>query len=180
MLVGVSVMAPAVASAATSDAPRIPQKPTAVSVPMHIVGFDAKVAARNGYRIRTAPDGRQYTATDKTPAMTPYNTVEGNCGIAYVYEYAIGSRAIELYTGYGVNDTVVEWWWKVRLNDRGGTSFKPFKGGANSGYWVGDIVVGGLTAGPAQATVVSSSSWVVLSSGGICHAGPATDSTTIY
>jgi hypothetical protein len=165
----------------SSAAPRPAEPAAAVRGDMHVVGFDAAVARAHGYQIKTAANGRQYPARAgaASSAVSPDNQVGGNCGISYVYEYGIGNRAIELYTGYSVTGSVYQWYWTVRLDDRGGSSYQRFQGGANAGTWQTDRVVGGLTRGGARATVINGSSVAFLNDGRICSSGGPYDSTTI-
>src|SRR5206468_294222 len=111
--------------------------------------------------------------------VTPFNVVSGNCGFSYVYEYGIGNRAIELYTGYSVISDVIRWHWQVRLDDRGGSSYRNYSGGANLGIWQVDQVIGGLTRGGARALVIPGQSWTLLDTGAICTSGGPFDDTTI-
>lgn len=147
--------------------------------PMYIGGFDASVAEAHGFTIRTRADGVQYVVRKgAAPNATPLNVVYGNCGYSFVYGYpSVGSRAIELYTGWHVTNWGVSYHWEVRLNDQGGTSFQTWYGLLNfDENWTADRVVGGLTAGPGQATVVPAVSFVEFWDGGVCYAGspPAT------
>jgi hypothetical protein len=144
----------------------------AATTDMHVVGFDAAIAIANGYEVRTAPDGRQFPVTAGADlADTPLNVVGGNCGFSYVYEYGIGNRAVELYTGYSVIAPVYQWHWTVRLDDRGGSSYRHFDGGFNWGIWQTDRVVGGLTRGGARATVIRGLSVAFLVNGWVCYSG---------
>lgn len=95
-----------------------------------------------------------------------------NCGSSYVYEYGIGNRAIELYTGLSVIRAEVGGHWQVRLHDLGGTGFRNYnvQPSAN-GIWQIDQVVGGLTRGPAQAVVVGAASFAILDNGVVCFWG---------
>lgn len=174
------IVAPVAASAATS-APRAPADPQVTVTMMHVVGFDAKVAAAHGYVIRTGPDGKQYTAKQGSSATNvPHNVVGGNCGYSYVYEYGIGNRAIELYTGFSVIAPEVGGHWQVRLHDRGGTSFRNYNVTPSAnGIWQIDQVIGGLTRGPAQAVVVGPASFTILDNGTVCYSGGPSDTTTI-
>jgi len=190
----VSVVGAAVVVAAGSLAPgpgaAMAATPSSAFVPvgivrteMHVVGFDAQAAAAHGYEIRTTLDGKQYsakkTASATSLAATPTSVIEGNCGLSYVYEYGIGNRAAELYTGYAVYQDVIYWRWQVRLDDRGGSSYRNYLGGPNLGSWQVDQVIGGLAPGGARAMVIPGNSWALLVNGAICTAGAASSSTTI-
>jgi hypothetical protein len=150
--------------------------------PMYIRAFDARVARAHGLEIRSGANGRQYSVKAGAPVRAvPLNQISGNCGYSYVYGYtSSGSRAIELYTGFHVNDWATGYSWQVRLNDRGGTSFQNWGGGLNfRNNWTGDRVVGGLTPGPGQATVVSANSYAEIWTGSICWSGSPTSTYTI-
>jgi hypothetical protein len=140
------------------------------------------VAAANGYQITSAADGTQSSVKiGGAPALaTPANVIDGNCGSSYVYEYGIGDKAIELYTGISVVLPVTTGHWQVRLSDRGGVGFRNYSVPPNGGIWQIDRVIGGLTPGPAQANVVTAASFVVLINGGVCYSGGPSDSTVIY
>jgi hypothetical protein len=179
-----AVVLTSVAASAATSAPRTPvTSSTAVTATaMHVTGFDASVAAAHGYVIRTAADGKQYSAKQgaAAPAATPENVVGGNCGYSYVYEYGIGNRAIELYTGFSVIAPEVGGHWQVRLHDRGGTSFRNYNvQPSGNGIWQIDQVIGGLTRGPAQAIVSSAASFTILDNGAVCYSGGPSDTTTI-
>jgi hypothetical protein len=171
----------AAASAGAATAPHSATVVHEITAAMHVVGFNKKVAAEHGYVIRTAPDGRQYSVKKGSPVtVSPANVVTGPCGYSYIYEYGIGNRAIELYTGFSVILPEVGGSWRVRLSDRGGTSFKGYGVSPSAnGIWQIDRVIGGLTRGPAQATVVSGSSFAILDNGEVCTSGGPTDFTTI-
>ncbi len=155
----------------------------AVTATMKIHGFDTDVAKAHGYEIRTAPDGRQYSVKiGSSDTLTPDNTVEGDCGISYIYEYGIGNRAVELYTGFQINWPGYYFYWRVRLDDRGGSSYKTWSGAIpdfGGTVWQVDVVVGGLTRGGARASVLSPQSIAVLDNGGVCYSGGPYDDTTI-
>ena len=69
----------------------------------------------------------------------------------------------------------------MRLDDRGGSSYKNWHGfSVGEPYWDIDVVVGGLSKGGARATVLSAPSLSHLSNGYVCYSGGPTDTTTIY
>lgn len=178
--VGAAVSIPAQASAASVASAPTPQLLRSIATPMHVGGFDPAVARAHGYEVRTSPDGTQYPVKSGSSAtVTPDNVVSGDCGFSYVYEYGIGNRAVELYTGYSVVSSVYQWYWQVRLDDRGGSSYRNWEGGANNGIWQVDQVVGGLTRGGARATVISYNSVAFLDNGWICYSGGPFATTTI-
>jgi hypothetical protein len=86
---------------ATAAAAATTPEPTVTTVTaMHVIGFDRDVAKANGFEIRTGADNKEYAVA--AGDVSPANVVSGNCGFSYVYEYGIGNRAIELYTGFSV------------------------------------------------------------------------------
>jgi hypothetical protein len=165
------------ASAATRALPT-PTHPSVTRTVMRIIGFDARVAAEHGYEVRSAPGGKQYLT--KNGSSTPDGVVSGPCGVSYVYEYGIGNRAVELYSGFSVIAPEVGGHWQIRLSDRGGTSFKNYNVAA-SANGIGQFtqVVGGLSKGPAQATVVGPASFAILDNGEVCYSGGPSATTTI-
>lgn len=175
----VSVLLAAAAGGATAAAAATTPQPTITTVTaMHVIGFDKTVAQANGYEIRTAGNGKEYAVA--AGDVSPANVVSGNCGFSYVYEYGIGNRAIELYTGFSVVRGAVDYSWRVQLDDRGGTSYRNYGGLLrNRTTWQDDRVIGGLTRGPARAHVIPASSFAVLNNGAVCYSGGPSDTTTI-
>src|SRR5689334_5318598 len=112
----VSVLLAAAAGGATAAAAATTPRSTITTVTaMHVIGFDKTVAQANGYEIKTAGDGKEYAVA--AGDVSPANVVSGNCGFSYVYEYGIGNRAIELYTGFSVVRGAVDYSWRVQLDD---------------------------------------------------------------
>jgi hypothetical protein len=178
----VSALLAVTAGGATAAAAATTPEPTVTTATaMHVIGFDRTVAQANGYEIRTAGDGTEYAvATSAAGDVSPANVVSGNCGFSYVYEYGIGNRAIELYTGFSVVRGAVDYSWRVQLDDRGGTSYRNYGGILrNRTTWQDDRVIGGLTRGPARAHVIPASSFAVLNNGAVCYSGGPSDTTTI-
>jgi hypothetical protein len=169
-----SVQARTTASSAAPHAVR-------VTVPMKIVGFDAAVARAHGYVIRTDSHGRTYSVKVGAAATaTPDNTVYGNCGSSYLYEYAVGNHAVDIQTGFSVNTPAVAFWWRYWMHDLGGTSSHTFGGGLDFRYsWADDSRWGALTRGPASAWVDSGSD-AILDNGDVCSTAGPRDSTVIY
>ena len=165
------------------DGTRVTASPdgTRVTVPMTIVGFNAAVAKAHGYVIRTDAQGRQYSVKAGAPnVVSPDNTVYGNCGSSYLYEYAIGLDQVDIKTGFTVNTPAVAYWWEYSMRDGGGTSSHTRAGGlAARPGWDDKERWGALTRGPARAWVVSGSD-AILVNGDVCTSGGPSDSTTIY
>jgi len=117
-------------------------------------------------------------AASSVATVSPSNVVEGNCGFSYVYEYGVGNRSVELYTGYSVVSDVIAWSWQVRLDDRGGSSYKNWLGHTNLGTWQTVTIVSGLSIGPARATVIPANSYAILDTGVACMSlGPFATTT---
>ncbi|HEX4254301.1 MAG TPA: hypothetical protein VH089_04380 [Streptosporangiaceae bacterium] len=168
---------------AVLDGTRVTASPdgTRVTVPMTITGFNAAVAKAHGYVIRTDAQGRQYSVKAGAPnVVSPDNTVYGNCGSSYLYEYAIGLDQVEIETGFNVNTPAVAYWWEYSMRDGGGTSSHTRAGGlAARSSWGDNERWGALTRGPASAWVDSGSD-AILVNGDVCTSGGPSDSTTIY
>lgn len=168
---------------AVLDGTRVTASPdgTRVTTPMTIVGFNAAVAKAHGYVIRTDAQGRQYSVKAGAPnVVSPDNTVYGNCGSSYLYEYAIGLDQVEIETGFTVNTPAVAYWWEYSMRDGGGTSSHTRAGGlAARSSWGDNERWGALTRGPASAWVDSGSD-AILVNGDVCTSGGPSDSTTIY
>ena len=165
------------------DGTRVTASPdgTRVTAPMTIIGFNAAVAKAHGYVIRTDAQGRQYSVKAGAPnVVSPDNTVYGNCGSSYLYEYAIGLDQVDIQTGFNVNTPAVAYWWEYSMRDGGGTSSHTRAGGlAARRSWGDDERWGALTRGPASAWVDSGSD-AILENGDVCTSGGPSDSTTIY
>jgi hypothetical protein len=167
-----------VALAATQAA--APVRTTLTQTEMHVVGYNAAIAAANGYEIRTAPGGRQYSVKTGTPTdAAPQDEVGGDCGTSWLYETAQGGLTVYVETGFSVIAPTVDLYWNVTLNDQGGSSTLHYPSRATNGYWVYNRYVGGLTAGKASS-VVDPGSWAQLNNGDICYSGSPSAGTTIY
>ncbi|PSL45265.1 hypothetical protein B0I31_12742 [Saccharothrix carnea] len=187
VLVGVATLVAIIGTtAAGSAAPVSPSggnATTVVEVPMRFGGFDAAVAEANGYEIRTNPDGTQYSVKKGTPGeLTTNNVVSGNCGTSWVWLNARGNREVLIDTGFFVRDAVSTFSWTVVLDDSGGTtshSFAPFYDA--DGYVSLPRIVGGLTVGPAAASVSpNGSNYAILVDGSVCFSGGPYDPEYIY
>jgi hypothetical protein len=192
VVAGVAQALPAGASTAVLDGTRVTASPdgtrvtasadgTRVTVPMTITGFDAAVAKAHGYAIRTDAQGREFSVKAGAPAVaTPDNTVYGNCGSSYMYEYGIGNHQVEIETGFNVSTPAVVVWWEYSMRDRGGTSSHTRGGGLDfQRRWADNERWGALTPGPASAWVNSGSD-AILDNGDVCTSAGPSDTTTIY
>jgi hypothetical protein len=136
-----------------------------------VEAFDRDQAAANGYEIRTLPDGREYSVPIRTPndaIPDDINVVRGNCGTSWISEQGIGSRSVDLRTGFFVNKRAVAYGWQVRLRDPGGISGQHWGGPLwLRTSWAGRRVIHGLTQGVGDAQVVGGS-YAVLVDGAVC------------
>jgi hypothetical protein len=175
----------AFASPATASSPAKPAN--AVKVAMHIVGFDASVAAANGYTIKTDANGKQRSIKNdastnavESNVVTPDNQIDGNCGSSWIYYNAIGNSSASISTGFALFFPATSYWWFVRINDAGGQNNHVWAGGlANLFGWSVYQQVGGLSHGLSVATVSVQSS-AVLANGGVCKSGGPTDLDNVY
>jgi hypothetical protein len=175
---------------AQTSPPDTPGQPpdTQLAIPMHVEGFDAKVAAENGYEIRTLPDGKQYSVPQNTQqglavpddAASTNNAVKGNCGESYLYFYAKGGLKGEVTTGFKVNRPAISYSWRVEVTDRAGVGTLNWDGGlAFRETWEGKRTTKGAS-GSAVAVVNPADSYALLSNGAICVSGGPSDSIYYY
>jgi hypothetical protein len=174
----------AVVGSPASAAPAAPATHEQATGTMHIVRFDAKVAAAHGYEIRIGENGRQYSVKVGTAAgagtVSPANQVDGNCGSSYVYYTARGNSSASISTGFNLFYPADSYWWFVRINDAGGQNNHIYAGGLGGSYgWSVFDVVGGLSHGYSQATVSTASS-ALLVNGGVCTSGGPWDYDYVY
>lgn len=112
---------------------------------MDVVGFDAEVAAANGYKIVTYADGSQQSVpvdpADKTkegsPIVSPgvmpqvvQETVHGNCGYSFIEGNQVGAHKIWLRSGFGLSKgpPAVSYRWTIELQDKYGFSYQGSRG----------------------------------------------------
>lgn len=173
----------AVGAAAATPATPQPAAPYTLvaAVPMHIVGFDAATAAKNGYQIKHTATGQEYVIKAGAPdVITPQNQIDGNCGTAFIYASGIGNKSINVFTGFTVFSPAAAYHWHIYLRDNGGTSDHTFGGVVGGQSWSTRQTYSGLTPGPEYAYVGIGNSYAVLFNSNICWAGPATSTTTIF
>ncbi|BCJ66146.1 hypothetical protein [Polymorphospora rubra] len=187
------------ASPAAQASPGIADRGSATtSKGLEVAGFDAEVAAKNGYAIVTLPDGSRTSVrkelaesvskgvTAPTGAILPpdgdygtlgYDAEDGTCGLSWVRLLAMGSGNADLGTGFTVR---LDWpgiWdinWRVNITDAGGSSQQTGYG-APSGTWTWSSTrILHLT--PSLATAgIPFYSYVLLQDGTICYSlGPST------
>ena len=179
LALGAGLVVAGPAHAAVTPAPA-PQR-VEITIPMHVVGFDAAVARAHGYVIRTDAHGREYSVkAGASPDVTPDNLVWGLCGFSYLYYNALGNSKVEVNTGFAVAGLAVIYWWKYWMQDLGGTSSHIHSGGLDfQSSWDTTDTWPGMTPGPSTAWVDTGSD-AILSSGAVCSSGGPSDTTTIY
>ena len=153
---------------------------SSVTVPNKLVGFDAAVAAAHGYKIVTV-DGHQVSVKVGTnpAAITPQNTVYGDCGTSSISIYNEGNKTANVYWDFTVDNPAIYYDLNVAVTDRAGTGNKEFYG-----WLAGDYGVAGSwtntkhsVTGPVTATI--SWGYAELEDGEICYTEGPTDSTTL-
>lgn len=186
-VIGATIAACTASLAVGTAAAATPQLATpytlVAAVPMHIVGFDAATAAKNGYQIKHTATGKEYVIKAGAPdVITPQNQIDGPCGTAFIYASGIGNKSISVFTGFTIlgNVPAVAYHWHIYLRDNGGTSDHTFGGVVGGQSWSTRQTYSGLTPGPEYAYVGIGNSYAVLANTDICWAGPATSSTTIF
>ncbi|HEV2372098.1 MAG TPA: hypothetical protein VGS19_08015 [Streptosporangiaceae bacterium] len=152
-----------------------------VAVRMRVVRIDAAVARAHGYVVRTDSHGREYTVkAGSKSGPTPNDTLYGNCGWSWMWEWGVGNRAATVETGFHVYTPAVAYYWQYWMEDNGGESSHTFAGGlAFRTDWGTINTWPGLTPGPAYAWVQTTSD-AILDNGDVCSSAGPDDSTTIY
>jgi hypothetical protein len=157
---------------------------------MYVERFDAKVAASNGYEIKTLPDGRQYSvlrnsstspSSVPTGTVTVANLVKANCGESWLYFDAIGNLQGKVSTGFRVIAPAIQYGWRVDVTDQIGVGTLTWGGGLLlSKAWQGTRLTKSGAKGYATARVNPSGSYALLVDGSICVSGAPSDSTRYY
>ena len=185
-----AALAVAGATAATAQAAATTTTPAAATsqhgegLSMKIVGFNPAIAKAHGYEIRTDAQGRQYSvkigAKGAAAAVTPDNSLSGNCGTSYVWYSAIGNQAATLDTGFsGLPEPAIAYTWKVSVTDAVGTGVVSWSGGlALRASWEGTSVTHHSTTGYSYAKVTTG--LVTLDDGTYCATLQPSASTTLY
>lgn len=150
-----------------------------------VAGFDRKVAAANGYDVRTRPDGREYAikrgATTGGVAL-PANEVEGNCGSSWVEFDATGNLRAQLGTGFDVYLPAVTYQWRVTITDQVGVGNVNWASRLNPHRksWAAVTTTRSGARGSAFAVVATPYSLAVLENGALCRSGGPTSYTNYY
>ena len=185
-----SMMAVTSASSAVAG----PAAPVAVErtyFTMHVVGFDAQIAAMNGYRIKHYPDGREYSikvdAKSGTETLNggalPANEVAGNCGTSWIEFDAIGGLAAQLGTGFDVPLPASGYTWKVNVTDQIGSGIAINESrflNPHRKSWAKVVTTRSGSRGSAFSQVVTPTSVATLENGAICRSGGPTSYTNYY
>jgi hypothetical protein len=176
-----------VASAASSTPP--PAKGHRVYATLKVVGFDAAVAKKNGYQVKTDAAGHQY-AVKVTPSgavqssVTPQDSL-GGCGGAYIDYEAVGNKQAWVYSGWYLDSglTADYFYWRIPVTDNAGTGER---------YWYGPLAAATgwyIPTGWKTTHSVTGYSWaevsygqIKLTNGDICEVPPGAlwASTTLY
>lgn len=159
---------------------------------MHLVGFDAKVAAAHGFRIVTYPDGSQQSipanprdgskkasSVLRDAGVRPSfaeDTVYGDCGYSYIEADQERPHTIWMRSGFvlKIGSYIEKYYWIVELDDQNGTSYQGSNGGPlHTNAW--SHTWDPLTQyGWSTESVVPDNSFVLLTDGSICTAGSPT------
>ena len=178
------------ASAAPASSESVPTT-TATTVPMTLVGYDADVAKRNGFKIVVGPNGKldsvpigstskglaNYRGASKVPLISP---VPGDCGSSRVVILDDGRGRAAVSTGFTLYRGAISYGWSVDVLGGGGSYRKNFGGGlANRTTWTGSFAYSIPRTGTYYASVPKSS-FAILNNGGYCTSGGPSDSEFIY
>lgn len=170
---------------ATADGPQGGEVVFEQHAPMNIVGYDAGIAAANGFEIVTDENGVQTSVpvTDEAKAIVAEyeggpqarNTVWGDCGSASLFITRLGIYTIVIETAYSAYLPSVSHVWDVDGAVTSGTYSEAFSGlnFSNTWYAAHNVGVNNNTSGFG---VVRSGSRAYLIDGAICYAYGPSDS----
>ena len=187
LLVGASLLGvTGVASAASSTAP--PTQGHRVYATLKVTGFDAAVARKNGYQVRTDAAGHQYPvkvtrAGIAESLVTPQDSL--TCGGAYINYEAAGNKKAWVYSGWFLNPglTADYFYWRIPVTDNAGVGER---------YWYDPLAAATswyIPTGWLTTHSVTGYSWaevsfgqITLTNGDICEVPPGAlwASTTLY
>ncbi len=197
-LVGGSLFAAPGAQAAGSP-PAAPRLVGTAQARMTLIGFDAAQAKKVGNRV-TTESGSQVLRDSKgaeiarvplgggtSPgALSPLNTVYGNCGSSFFYLYDLTGASFAMRTGFNLTSSAYDFAWHTRTIGANSfqtdnwewSDFGPMWPGRSwsSGYqkssqdtYAGTYYYGRVTSGTAY-----------LVNGGICFSGYPNDGKYLY
>lgn len=194
MVVAVLALLPATAANASTGVASSPTpNTTRVTTPMAVGGYDAQVAAANGYKIVTHADGteesvpvtaaaaaeRKQADQARAAAQASQSTVApaavGNCGSSWLQGAKVANDTVTFQTGFIVYLAAYEHTWTVNAQGfiSGNYWTTSGAGPANgSDSWEGAIP-GVVGPGWAGVPAWSASASVVLRDGTVCYSlGP--------
>jgi hypothetical protein len=177
LLVCISVLGiTGVASAAS--APTSSPSSHSVYAALRVTGFNAEVAKKNGYEVRTDAAGHEYpvkvtrSGTSEN-SVTPQSSLP--CGGAYIDYEAAGNKQAWVYSGWFLSAglTADYFYWRIPVTDNAGTGER---------YWYGPLAAATgwyIPAGWLTSHSVTGYSWaevsfgqITLTNGNICEATP--------
>lgn len=173
---------------------------SAGSARMHVIRFDAAVAAAHGFAIVTGDDSRQRSipvtdeaiqlmaqasaraehddvvATGNGEDLGEGITVGGDCGTSYL-DLDYDGRNLHISTGYNVYLPSLFHTWLVQYNGGGRYGFHtyPFDGGPSGPSWSSGRVENAPGSSAGRYGNVASSSFVLLVNGAYCQTGSPYD-----
>lgn len=150
------------------------------TLPMTFGGFNAEVAAANGFEVVTNPDGTQSSNPVTSEAkkqidssIGPFGTVPGSCGTSTVSAVKLAGDTVAYHTGYSVPFPVYERSWRVNIQSITGWNAHPSWGGPTAANWYTEGTA--WIVGPGVA-VVPVTAFVTASNGRTCYSGGPTAS----
>ena len=149
-----------------------------ITVPMTVTGVNAAVAKAHGYKVETLANGKQVAVRPGAAAVSPQDTIPGDCGDAFLWFEPQGNKKVDIYTGFNLDEEAVFYYWDVEVTDSAGTGTKLFYGGLADDYtWSVNWITTHSVTGPGSAQVTDG--WVTLYSGDDCTALNPSESGTI-
>lgn len=112
------------------------KKVITIYAPMTVIGFDAKVAAANGYVIVAMKDGKRRSVKKGSVVgdVSAAGTVSGNCGSSYLRMYGSVGR-YSLQTGFTLKRGALTYRWGVDVYGPTGKHFSWGAGLKNKANW---------------------------------------------
>ncbi|CAM5538805.1 hypothetical protein [Leifsonia shinshuensis] len=185
---GLSVAGTLPANAAESSSALAVGQTVVVTTPMHVGGFDAAIAQKDGFQLVTGADGitRSVPVTAAAKAATggksaevasPDGTVSGDCGISSLAISKSTTEDIREVTSYRVDLVALSQHWIVDAISPEGSYEHNFSGLNDSTTWTGidnDVYV--YSSEHGVIAHVESGSFAELFDGEICYSGGPTSS----